>query len=104
MKESKKIQKLRADYINVIKSILFTKGNVRISGDFELKPRNLYDRVNVNYYDVKGTYYSVYIKKYFLSNDKLYFYMSEGDTLSPCDLTMETLAIIIDELKKYGTE
>lgn len=104
MKESKKIQKLRADYINVIKSILFNKKNVGINGDFELKPRIFYDRVNVNYYDVNGIYYSGYIKKYLLSNDKLYFYMNEGDMLSPCDLTMETLAIIMDELKKYGTE
>lgn len=89
MSESKKVQNMRADFINFIKSVVFMKGKL-----------NLSNVISLDYFDINGASHSSYIESVLLCNDKLVFNTKNGDALTPSDLEMKVLENIVDILKE----
>lgn len=100
MSESKKVQNMRADFINFIKSVVFMKGKLNICGEQEINFDNLSNVISLDYFDINGASHSSYIESILLCNDKLVFNTKNGDALTPSDLEMKVLENIVDILKE----
>lgn len=85
-----KENKLRADYINIIKSPLLNKIKISFNKN----------DVKLNYYDINGNQYSGYIVSVFLDNDKLYFKTDSDEVLTSNDLSLNVLDCIIKQMSK----
>nr|UWG15281.1 MAG: hypothetical protein [Bacteriophage sp.] len=99
MSESKKVQNMRADFINFIKSVVFMKGKLNICGEQEINFDDLSNVIFLDYFDINGASHSSYIESVLLCNDKLVFDTKNGDVLTPSDLEMKVLKNIVDILK-----
>lgn len=80
--------KLRADYINIIKSSLLNKIKMSFNKN----------DVKLNYYDINGNQYSGYIVSVFLDNDKLYFKTDADEVLTSNDVSLNVLNCIIKQM------
>lgn len=99
MSESKKVQNMRADFINFIKSVVFMKGKLNTCGVQEINFDDLSNVIFLDYFDINGASHSSYIESVLLCNDKLVFITKNGDVLTPSDLEMKVLKNIVDILK-----
>lgn len=85
-----KENKLRVDYINMIKSSLLNKIKMSFNKN----------DVKLNYYDINGNQYSGYIVSVFLDSDKLYFKTDNDEVLTSNDLSLNVLNCIIKQMSK----
>lgn len=85
-----KENKLRIDYINIIKSSLLNKIKMSFNKN----------DVKLNYYDINGKQYSGYIASVFLDNDKLCFKTDTDEVLTSNDLSLNVLNCIIKQMSK----
>lgn len=85
-----KENKLRVDYINIIKSSLLNKIKMSFNKN----------DIKLNYYDINGNQYSGYIVSVFLDSDKLYFKTDNDEVLTSNDLSLNVLNCIIKQMSK----
>lgn len=85
-----KENKLRVNYINIIKSQLLNK----------IKTSFNKNDIKLNYYDINGNQYSGYIVSVCLDSDKLYFKTDSDEVLTSNDLSLNVLNSIIKQMSK----
>lgn len=85
-----KENKLKVDYINIIKSSLLNKIKMSFNKN----------DIKLNYYDINGNQYSGYIVSVFLDSDKLYFKTDNDEVLTSNDLSLNVLNCIIKQMSK----
>lgn len=85
-----KENKLKVDYINIIKSSLLNKIKMSFNKN----------DIKLIYYDINGNQYSGYIVSVFLDSDKLYFKTDNDEVLTSNDLSLNVLNCIIKQMSK----